>query len=88
MRDTPQVGSGLRLFNSMGRSLQGFSPRDPALVKIFTCGPSVYSRPHLGNYRTFLFEDVLVRYLRFKGYSVKRVMNITDIEDRTVLESL
>lgn len=51
---------------------------------IYTCGPSVYQYAHIGNFRTFIFEDVLVRYLRFKGYRVKRVMNLTDIEDKAI----
>ncbi len=51
---------------------------------IYTCGPSVYQYAHIGNFRTFIFEDVLVRYLRFKGYKVKRVMNLTDIEDKAI----
>ncbi len=51
---------------------------------IYTCGPSVYQYAHIGNFRAFVFEDVLVRYLRFKGYKVKRVMNLTDIEDKAI----
>jgi len=53
-------------------------------VGIYTCGPSVYQYAHIGNFRTFIFEDVLERYLRFKGYKVKRVMNLTDIEDKAI----
>jgi cysteinyl-tRNA synthetase len=87
VRPTSDDGSGPHLFNSMGRRMQEFVPKDPSLVKVFTCGPSVYRPPHMGNYRTFLFEDVLVRYLRYKGYGVRRAMNITDLEDRSVIES-
>jgi len=54
---------------------------------MFTCGPSVYQRSHLGNFRTFLFEDVLVRYLEYSGYMVKRGMNFTDIEDKAITEA-
>jgi cysteinyl-tRNA synthetase len=54
---------------------------------IFTCGPSIYQRAHIGNFRTFLFEDVLVRYLEYSGYAVKRGMNFTDIEDKAIKEA-
>jgi cysteinyl-tRNA synthetase len=56
-------------------------------VNIFTCGPSVYQRAHIGNFRTFLFEDVLVKYLEYSGYKVRRGMNFTDIEDKAVVEA-
>ena len=77
----------LRLCNSLGKRLQIFRPANPDVVTIFTCGPSVYQRAHIGNFRTFLFEDILVRYLRFRGYHVKRGMNFTDIEDKAVTEA-
>ena len=77
----------LHLYNSLGKRLQPFRPVNPDLVTIFTCGPSVYQRAHIGNFRTFLFEDTLVRYLRFCGYRVKRGMNFTDIEDKAVTEA-
>ncbi len=64
-----------------------FVPTERKNVKMFTCGPSVYRVPHLGNYRTFLFEDVLYRYLRFLGYSVHRVINFTDVEDKAIAEA-
>ena len=77
----------LRLFNTLGKRIEPFDvPRDDD-VTVFTCGPSVYQRAHLGNFRTFLFEDVLVRYLRYSGYRVTRGMNLTDIEDKAVHES-
>ncbi|MDD2671930.1 MAG: cysteine--tRNA ligase, partial [Syntrophales bacterium] len=62
----------LKLFNSMGKRMEEFVPVNPNPVNIFTCGPSVYQRPHIGNFRTFLFEDVLVRYLEYSGYRVRR----------------
>jgi len=71
----------------MSRSVQIFKPRDGKKVKIFTCGPSIYQKAHLGNYRTFLYEDLLVRYLLYKGYDVERSMNITDIEDKAISEA-
>jgi cysteinyl-tRNA synthetase len=54
---------------------------------MFTCGPSVYRRPHVGNYRTFVWEDLLQRYLRYSGYQVERVINLTDIEDKAIAEA-
>jgi len=77
----------LYLYNSMGKRLEVFRPVNPKVVNIFTCGPSVYQRAHIGNFRTFLFEDVLVKYLEYSGYKVKRGMNFTDIEDKAVLEA-
>jgi cysteinyl-tRNA synthetase len=62
-----------------------FHPLKGNTVRIYTCGPSVYSYSHIGNFRTYLFEDVLVRYLLLLGYRVKRVMNITDVEDKGVM---
>jgi cysteinyl-tRNA synthetase len=73
----------LKLFNTLSRKKEIFQPLED-VVGIYTCGPSVYQYAHIGNFRTFVFEDVLVRYLRHKGYSVKRVMNLTDIEDKSI----
>ncbi|MFZ2411312.1 MAG: class I tRNA ligase family protein, partial [Candidatus Methanoperedens sp.] len=73
----------LRLFNTLTREKEKFEPLGD-VVGIYTCGPSVYQYAHIGNFRTFIFEDVLVRYLRFKGYKVKRVMNLTDVEDKAI----
>ena len=77
----------LRLFNSLGKKLETFAPVNDEVVTIFTCGPSVYQRAHIGNFRTFLFEDVLVRYLDYSGYRVMRGMNFTDIEDKAIIEA-
>ena len=73
----------LKLFNTLSRQKEIFQPIGD-VVGIYTCGPSVYQYAHIGNFRTFVFEDVLVRYLRYKGYNVKRVMNLTDIEDKSI----
>lgn len=78
----------LKLYNTMSRSLENFKPRNKNTVKIFTCGPSIYRRPHIGNYRTFMYEDILVRYLQYRGYRVDRVLPLTDIEDKTILEAI
>ncbi|HET58348.1 MAG TPA: hypothetical protein ENN35_07905, partial [Deltaproteobacteria bacterium] len=86
--DKREGGSSvLRLFNTLGRKLQLFRPVDRDVVRVFTCGPSVYQRPHIGNYRTFLFEDLFVRYLEYRGFSVSRGMVITDIEDKAIREA-
>ncbi len=78
----------LRVYNTMNRRQQEFRPRNDNEVKIFTCGPSTYRRPHIGNYRTFLYEDILVRYLEYLGYEVKRVINFTDVEDKMIEEAV
>ncbi len=77
----------MKLFNSLGKRIEPFQPPDGEVVSIFTCGPSIYQRAHIGNFRTFLFEDVLVRYLEYSGYSVTRGMNFTDIEDKAIKEA-
>ncbi|OGW40294.1 MAG: hypothetical protein A2Y97_09260 [Nitrospirae bacterium RBG_13_39_12] len=77
----------LRLFNTLSRKTEIFRPVNEELVNIFTCGPSVYQMSHIGNFRTFLFEDILVRYLEYSGYKVRRGMNITDLEDKAIKES-
>ncbi len=74
----------LRLYNSMGRRLEDFSPLKDGEVRMYTCGPTVWNYAHIGNYRTFVFEDVLRRYLKFKGFKVYQVKNITDVEDRII----
>jgi cysteinyl-tRNA synthetase len=75
----------LRLYDTLSRSKRPFRPLKGNTVRIYTCGPSVYSYSHIGNFRTYLFEDVLVRYLRLRGYRVRRVMNITDVEDKAIM---
>ena len=77
----------LTLFNSLGKKIEQFRPAGRDGVNIFTCGPSVYQRVHIGNFRTFLFEDILVRYLEYSGYRVQRGMTITDIEDKAIEEA-
>jgi cysteinyl-tRNA synthetase len=72
----------LQLFNSLGRKLEVFEPIRAGEVRMYTCGPTVWNYAHIGNFRTFTFEDVLRRYLIFKGYKVTQIMNITDVEDK------
>ena len=76
----------LKLFNTLSRSIQEFAPLDPAGKKVgmYCCGPTVYDFAHIGNWRTFVFADLVRRYLEFKGYTVTHVMNITDVEDKII----
>jgi cysteinyl-tRNA synthetase len=76
----------LRLFNTLSRSIQEFVPLDPAGKKagLYCCGPTVYDFAHIGNWRTFVFGDLVRRYLEFKGYEVQHVMNITDVDDKII----
>ncbi len=74
-------------YNTMTKRRQLFRERNSGTVKIFTCGPSIYRRPHMGNFRTFVFEDLLQRYLEYRGYDVERLINFTDLEDKAIAES-
>ncbi|MEO5753799.1 MAG: cysteine--tRNA ligase [Chthoniobacterales bacterium] len=76
----------LRLFNTYSREIEEFRPLDPAgrTVKMYTCGPTVYSHAHIGNYRAYIFEDLLQRQLEHRGFAVDRVMNLTDVDDKTI----
>ena len=67
------------LYNSLSRKKEKFVPNDPSIVKMYTCGPTVYHFAHIGNLRTYIMEDVLEKALRYEGYNIKRVMNITDV---------
>jgi len=69
----------IQLYDNFSRSLREFTPLHPPLVGLYTCGPTVYDYAHIGNLRTYLFEDILRRTLEFNGYQVKQVMNITDV---------
>ncbi|MGO9020698.1 MAG: class I tRNA ligase family protein [Syntrophobacteraceae bacterium] len=80
----------LQLYNTMTRQKEPFRPENGhagGTIRMFSCGPSIYSAPHIGNYRTFIWEDVLQRYLEYQGYEVKRVINLTDIEDKAIEEA-
>jgi cysteinyl-tRNA synthetase len=76
----------LNLFNTLSRSVQTFTPLDPAGKKVglYCCGPTVYDYAHIGNWRTFVFADLVRRNLEFNGYEVTHVMNITDVEDKII----
>lgn len=77
----------LIFFNDLTRRNEEFIPLHKDAVTIYSCGPTVYNYPHIGNYRAFLFNDLLRRYLKFSGYKVKHVMNITDVDDKTIRDS-
>src|SRR4026209_2960319 len=76
----------LPFFNTFSREIEEFEPRDLGgrPIRMHTCGPTVYSRAHIGNFRAYIFEDLLQRHLELRGYKVHRVMNITDVEDKTI----
>ncbi|HET7451731.1 MAG TPA: cysteine--tRNA ligase [Thermoanaerobaculia bacterium] len=74
----------LQLFNTLGRALGPFSSLEPGHVRMYTCGPTIYNRVHIGNLRTFVWEDVLRRALARLGWKVTQVMNLTDVDDKTI----
>jgi cysteinyl-tRNA synthetase len=75
---------GLKLFNTLSRSIQEFVPQSPPHVGMYCCGPTVYDFAHIGNWRTFVFGDLVRRTLEFKNFQVTHVMNITDVEDKII----
>ena len=74
----------LHIYNTLSKKIEKFVPIEDKKVKMYTCGPTVYDNAHVGNFRTFLFEDLLKRWLQHLGYDVNHVMNITDIDDKTI----
>ncbi len=74
----------LNLYNTLTRRVEPFTPLAPPRVTLYTCGPTVYNYAHIGNFRTFLFEDLLRRYLEWQGFDVYHIMNLTDVDDRTI----
>lgn len=77
----------MKFFNTLGRQLQDFQPIDPSNVRMYTCGPTVYNYAHIGNFRAYLFEDILRRTLEYNGLHVTHVMNLTDVDDKTIRDS-
>src|SRR5215210_3795923 len=73
-----------QLYNTLARRVEPFSPADGETVHMYTCGPTVYNPAHLGNFRTFLFEDLLRRVLRLRGWQVLQIMNLTDVDDKII----
>lgn len=80
--DTNQIP--LKLFNTLSRQKEIFHPLQPGQIKMYTCGPTVYHYAHIGNFRTYVFEDLLRRTLKLFGFSVTQVMNLTDVDDKTI----
>ncbi|HAS80508.1 MAG: Cysteine-tRNA ligase [Candidatus Nomurabacteria bacterium GW2011_GWE1_32_28] len=77
----------LRFYNTLTRKKEDFIPIDSKEIKMYSCGPTVYNYPHIGNYRAYIFADILKRVLLYEGFNVKQIMNITDIDDKTILNS-
>jgi len=78
----------LRFFNTLTQQSEEFQPLEPPLVRMYTCGPTVYHYVHIGNFRTFSFQDILRRWLRYRGYQLLHVMNITDVEDKIIRNAM
>jgi cysteinyl-tRNA synthetase len=77
----------LRFTNTLTRRIEDFAPLAPPTVRLYTCGPTVYNHAHIGNFRAYVFEDLLQRHLEARGYEVLRVMNLTDVDDKTIRDS-
>ena len=77
----------LELYNSLTRQSEQFQPLHDSVVGMYSCGPTVYNYPHIGNYRAYITSDILKRYLIYRGYTVSHVMNITDVDDKTIRDS-
>ncbi|MFH0909811.1 MAG: cysteine--tRNA ligase [bacterium] len=77
----------LRFYNTLTRALEPFVPIEPGNVRMYTCGPTIYNFAHIGNFRAYVFEDLLRRYLKYAGFKVFQVMNLTDVDDKTIAAS-
>ena len=77
----------MKVFNTLTRSFEELAPIEPGHVRMYTCGPTVYNAAHIGNFRTYVFEDLLRRYLKYRGFRVTQVMNLTDVDDKTIRNS-
>jgi len=78
----------LRFYNTLTRKIEEFAPLEGNTVRMYTCGPTVYDYVHIGNLRTFTFQDILRRWLRYRGYRLQHVMNITDVDDKIIRNAL
>jgi cysteinyl-tRNA synthetase len=76
--------TGIRFFNTLTRQKEAFKPIDEGKVRMYTCGPTVWDYAHIGNFRAFVFEDLLKRWLEYRGFEVVHVMNLTDVDDKTI----
>src|SRR5438105_15154636 len=78
----------LRFRNTLTGELETFEPLVKGRVRMYACGPTVWNFPHIGNFKTFIFYDVLRRYLRYRGYDVTEVLNVTDVDDRIIEQTI
>lgn len=78
---------GIRFYNSITKRKEDFKPADENCIKIYSCGPTVYNLNHIGNFRAYVFTDLLRRYLKYRGYKVEHTVNITDVEDKIILHA-
>ena len=81
------LGKKIFLYNTLTRTKEKFFPIDQVVVRMYTCGPTVYNYAHIGNYRAYIFADILKRVLLYGGYRVKHIMNLTDVDDKTIRDS-
>src|SRR5271165_1368082 len=84
---TRRVMHEIRFHNTFSGKVEPFVPLKPNEVKMYTCGPTVYDFAHIGNFRTFIFQDVLRRFLKLRGFRMQHVMNLTDVDDRIILNA-
>jgi cysteinyl-tRNA synthetase len=87
-RATPDYYPMLKLYNTLTSRVEEFQPLNPPEARIYVCGPTVYDYAHIGNFRTFLFADLLRRYIKYKGYRLRHVMNITDVDDKIIARAV
>jgi cysteinyl-tRNA synthetase len=80
MKEFPRM----QIYNTMSRQLDEVVPLEEGHIRLYTCGPTVYNAAHIGNFRTYVFEDLLRRYLKYSGFRVTQVMNLTDVDDKTI----
>src|SRR5579864_7094001 len=77
----------LRFYNTLTQKSEPFTPQSANVVRMYTCGPTVYNYVHIGNLRAFTFQDILRRWLKARGYTLDHVMNITDVEDKIIRDA-
>ena len=78
----------LELFNTLTRKKEEIKPIKEGEIGMYSCGPTVYNYAHIGNFRAYVAVDILKRYLKYKGFKVKHVMNLTDVDDKTIRDSI
>jgi cysteinyl-tRNA synthetase len=77
----------MKFYSTLTRKKEEFKPVIKGLVRMYTCGPTVYNYAHIGNFRTYIFEDLLRRWLKYRGHKIKQIMNITDVEDKIIRDA-